>query len=425
MAQQNTTSTLDGLFKVVYGEGPVNAVPEVSIIQQEVKFQSADKIGKSYNFPVILSNEAGVTYLAAGSGVTTLNAAIAAQLKECTVDANQIIIRGQMDYEAAAKAVKSKESFKNASELLVENLMETGSRRLEMAFLYGRSATGLGTADSSVNASSTTTTVTMLAATWAPGIWSGTENGVVNFYKVSDDSLVSSGANADFVITSMNHANRTIVFTGTSTGISALDTALAAGDCYIHWKGAKSVEPIGIDKIITNSGSLFGIDAAAYSLWSGSSFSAGSAALTVAKILNAVSLGVSKGGLMEEASVLVSPKTFTNLSGTMTDLRRQNGGQKEDTGIGGFEKIQLMGPNGKLNVIPHPFVKEGEGFVVPFKRFKRIGSQEFSFETPGRSGELFLHVPDANAYELRLYGAQAIVCTHPAKCVKITAIVNS
>ena len=123
MAQQNTTSTLDGLFKVVYGEGPIRAVPEIAIIQKEVKFQQTEKIGKSYNFPVILSNEAGVTYLAAGAGVSTLNAAVAAQLKEASVDANQIIIRGQMDYEAAAKAVNSKESFKNASELLVENLL--------------------------------------------------------------------------------------------------------------------------------------------------------------------------------------------------------------------------------------------------------------------------------------------------------------
>lgn len=425
MAQYNTTSTLDGLFKVVYGDGPVKAVAEVAYLQKNIKFQSAEKIGKSYNFPVILSNEAGVTYIAAGAGVSTLNAAVAATVKEAVVDANQIIIRGQMDYEAAAKAVKSKEAFQNASELLVENLMDTGSRRLEMAMLYGRSATGLGTADSSANVSTTVTNVTMLAAGWAPGIWAGAENAIVNFYKVSDNSLISSAANADFVVTSVTYDTRVIKFTGTTTGISALDAALGTGDCYIHWKGAKDIEPIGIDKIITNSSTLFGIDASIYGLWAGTSYGAGSAALTVAKILNAVGFAVSKGGLMEEADVLISPKTFTNLSGTMTDLRRQNGGQKENTGIGGFENIVLMGPNGKLNVVPHPMVKEGEGFVVPLKKFKRIGSQEFSFETPGRSGELFLHVPDANAYELRLYGAQAIVCINPAKCVKITAIVNS
>jgi hypothetical protein len=412
------------LFKVVYGDGPIKAVAEVAYLQKNIKFQNADKIGKSYNFPVILSNEAGVTYLAAGAGVSTLNAAVAATVKEAVVDANQIIIRGQMDYEAAAKAVKSKEAFQSASELLVENLMDTGSRRLEMAMLYGRSATGLGTASSSTNVSTTVTNLNISALTWSPGVWAGSENAVINLYTVAGNTLVSSGTNADFVITSVDYANLKVKVTGTTTGITALDTALAA-PCYIHWKGARAIEPIGIDAIIANTGTLFGIDASVYGLWAGSTYSAASATLTIAKILNAVSAAVSKGGLMEEVDVLMSPKTFTNITGTMTDIRRQNGGIKETTGIGGFENLVLMGPNGKLNVVPHPMIKEGEAFIVPLKRFKRIGSQEFSFETPGRSGELFLHVPDANAYELRLYGAQAIVCVTPAKCVKITNIVNT
>lgn len=425
MAQYNTTSTLDGLFKIVYGEGPINAIPEIAVLQKKIAFKQSERIGKAYNFPVILSSEAGVTYLAAGAGVSTLNDAIAAQLKEASVDANQIIIRGQMDYEAAAKAVASKSAFKNASEMLVQNLMETAAARLEMAMIYGQSATGLGTADSSVNTNATTTVVTMLAAGWAPGIWSGKENALINFYKVSDDSLVSSSTDAIFTISVVDFTNRKLTVTGTATGISALDTALGAGDCYIHWKGAKGVEPVGLDKIITNAGTLFGISAATYALWSGSSYGFGSAAATTAKFLNMAGQAVAKGGLMEEADILVSPKTFTNVSGTMTDLRRQNGGVKETEGLAGFETIVLMGPNGKLNLVPHPMIKEGECFLVPMKRAKRIGTQEFSFETPGRKGELFLHVADKNAYELRLYSSQALIIEKPAQCVKGTAIVNS
>jgi hypothetical protein len=423
MAQQNTTSTLDGLFKVVYGEGPVNLVPEVAYLQKRIQFKEAEKIGKSYNFPVCLSQEQGVTYLAAGAGVSTLESSVAAVLKEASVDANQLVIRAQMDYEAAAKAQNSKVAFKNSSELLVENLMDTAGKRLEIAFLYGRSPTGIGTADSSSNVSATTTNVTMLAAGWGPGIWSGLEGASVNFYKVSDDTLVSSSADAVFTVTSINFSTRVIKFTGTATGISALDTALGAGDCYIHFKNAKSAEPYGIDKITLNSGSLFGIDGAVYGMWTGSSYSAGSAALTVAKILNAVSLAVGKGGLMEEADVLVSPKTFTNLSGTMTDLRRDDKGSKE--GLAGFESIKVYGPNGRLNVVSHGMIKEGEAFIVPMKRMKRIGSSEASFQTPGRKDEIFLHVPDANAYELRLYTAQAIIAEKPAQLVKITGITNS
>lgn len=425
MSQQNTVSTLDGNFKVLYGAGPVNVIPEVSIVQKKVNFEKADRIGKSYNFPVILTSEAGVTYLAAGSGVTTLNDSIAAQLKEASIDANQIIIRGQMDYEAAAKAVTSKAAFKNSTELMVMNLQETGSKRLEMAFLYGRSSTGLGVADTSVNASATQTVLTLTAASWAPGLWAGSENAVVNFYKTSDDSLISSGSDAIFEIDVVDFDNRKLTVTGTATGISALDTHLSSGDAYIHWKNAKSAEPYGLQKIITNTGSLFGIDASAYSLWTGSTYSFGSAAVTTAKLLNMASKAVSKGGLLGEADILMSPKSFMNLSGTMTDLRRQNGGQKETEGIAGFETITLMGPNGKLNIVPHPMIKEGECMLIPFKQVKRIGSQEFSFETPGRAGELFLHIPDKNAYELRMYTAQAIIVLKPAQCVYGSSIVNT
>lgn len=428
MAQQNTTSTLDGNFKVVYGEGPIDAIPEVAIIQKAIKFQQTERIGKSYNFPVILTSEAGVTYLAAGAGVQTLNNAIAAQLKEASVDANQIIIRGQMDYEAAAKAASgSKVAFKAATELLVENLMETGSRRLEIAFLYGQSATGIGTAASSANVNATNTLVALSAATWAPGIWAGLENATVQFSKVSDNTLVSSGAT--YTVVSVDYTLKKVKFSGLSADITALDIALAA-PCYITFQGAKTgtatwVEPVGMDKIILNAGTLFGIDASVYGLWGGSSYDFSAGVVSVAKLLNMAGLAVSKGGLMEEADILVSPKTYSNLSGTMTDLRRQNGGQKETTGIGGFESITLTGPNGKLNLVVHPMLKEGEIFLYPPKRFKRIGTQEFSFETPGRKGELFLHVPDKNAYELRLYGAQAIICTTPAKCVKGINIVNA
>lgn len=378
---------------------------------------------------MILSQENGVTYLAAGAGVSTLNASIAATLKEATVNANQIIVRGQMDYEAASKAVKSKESFMNASELLVENLMETAAKRLEASFIYGQSSTGILGIDSSSNTSTTVTVLTCLAAQWNPGVVAGAEGTRVQFW------VASSGAAAattnDFTITAVDFTNKKITVSGTATtGIGELDTSLGSADCFMTYYGAKTgtstwAEPVGLDKIITNSGSLFGIDASIYSMYSGSSYSAGSAALTVAKILNAAGLAVAKGGLMEEADVFLSPRTFANLSGSMTDLRRQNGGQNEKTGIGGFENIVLMGPNGKLNIVAHAMIKEGESFIVPLKRVKRIGSQEFSFETPGRSGELFLHVADANAYELRLYGAQQLVVTNPAKCVKITSITNS
>ena len=427
MSQENNTTSMDGYFKSVYGDGPVNAVPENSWLQKKVPFKKTNKIGKSYQFPVILTQEAGVTYIAAGAGSTSLVDSVAAVMQEAVVDANQIIVRGQMTYEAAAKAMESKEAFGNATELLVQNLMETASKRNEIAMIYGQSATGLGTIDTSTNTNTTTTVCTMLAAGWAPGIWAGLEGASLSAWKVSDNTAAAT--TNTFVVSAVDFANRKITVTGTATtGIGELDTSLGAGDCYFTFKGAKTgtstwVEPVGIDKIITNTGDLFSIDASVYALWSGSSYSFSSGVATVAKILNMVGQAVSKGGLMEEADLLVSPKTFMGLSGTITDLRRGTYGEKD--GIAGFETLSIYGPNGKLNIVPHAMIKEGECLGGPFaKRCKRIGSQEFSFETPGRKGEMFLNIPDKNVWELRLYGATQIVATAPAKFFKGTAIVN-
>lgn len=423
MAATNTVSTLDGFFKAVYGDSHIKAVPENLYLVKNVDFRESERIGKSYQVPVILSREHGVTYLAAGDGVTTLNDSVAAVSKNCEVPGSQIILRGQIDYEAAAKAQSSKAAFMNTSELLVKNLIESASNRLELMFLYG--ASGLGVASSSTNSSTTKTVVQLTTATWAIGIWSGMENALVNFYRVDTGALVSSGADSHFEVESIDPDNRRLTVVGTTTGITALDTMLNTTniDCDIYFKGAKGKECTGLDKIMTNSGSLFGIDASAFSLWKASSHSVGGA-LTMAKLLSATAKAVGRG-LREDVVVLVSPATWQNLNTNEAALRKYDSSYSAAKAESGFEAIRFHGQNGAIDVVSHAMVKEGEGFIFPKKRLKRVGATDLSFKTPGRQDEIFLHLPDKNAYELRIYGNQAIFSEAPAKMVKLTGIVNT
>lgn len=404
MAQVNTVTTLAGLFKTVYADSIVDLQPDNSILQKMVKFRETEKIGKSFDVPVILASEQGVTYAAAGDGAITLNSAVASTMKNASIDGNQIFIRGQIDYEAAAKAEKSTVAFKNGTSLLVENLMESASRRLEMSMLYGQK--GLATV-----ASLSSQVITITTGQMAAGIWAGMENAVIDVYQGATGSVRQAG----LVISSMDLDGRTLTVTGTTTGIVSGDT--------IYFKGAYGKEMAGLDKIITNTGSLFGIDASQYALWSGSSYSAGSAALTQAKLNSAVQKAVAKGGLNEDVVVLVNPLTWGNLNSDQSALRQYT--DKDPKAQNGFNEIVYLGMSGRVSVVAHPCIKESEAFVFPPKRLKRVGTQEFSFSTPGRSDEIFLHVPDSNSYELRLYASQALFCEAPAKCVKITGIVNS
>lgn len=405
MAQTNTTATLDGLFKAVYGESYVNLVPDNAILTKMVKFKEAERIGKSYQVPVLLAQEQGVTYLAAGDGVQTLNDSVAGVMKNCEVDGAQIILRGQIDYEAAAKASSSKVAFKNGTELLIENLIESGAKRLELAMLYGRS--GIGTVSSLASQ-----VITIQTSAFAAGIWSGLEGAVIDVYQGSSGTIRQAG----LVIASVDVDARTVTVTGTTTGIVNNDT--------IFFKGARGKECYGIDAIVTNTGSMFGIDASTFNLWKGSSYSAGSAALTMAKVLAAASKAVARG-LNEEAVVLVNPLTWANLNSDQAALRKYDDSYKSSQSENGFEAITYHAQNGSIKVISHPMVKEGEAFLFPPKRLKRVGATDLSFKTPGRQDEIFLHLQDKNAYELRLYANQAIFSEAPSRMVKITGIVNS
>lgn len=402
MATENTIATMDGLFKSIYGDSQIKLVPESNVILNLIKFRQSEKLGKDYKVPVLLANEQGATYLASGDGVVSLNSAVAMTQKEAVVNGAQLIMRGALDMESMSKAASAgKAAFKDATQLLVENLTDSASKRLELMFLYGRS--GLGTV-----ASLSSQVITLTAASFAMGIWAGMEGAAIDVYTSG-----GSVRQANLTITSVDLDNRTLTVSGTTTGIVSTDV--------IYFKGAYGKECYGLDAIITNSSSMFGIDASAYALWKGNTYSAGSAALTMAKVLSAVSKAIGKGGLNEEVVVLVNPDTWNNLNADQSALRQYINADNEAKN--GFEAITYKGPSGKINVIAHSYVKAGEAFVLPPKRIKRVGAQDLSFANP--TGEVFYPVADKNAYECKIYGNQSIFVETPAKCTKITGIVNS
>lgn len=417
-------SNLTGLFKEAYGDTVENLIPESALITKAVPFVQRDKeTGNLYHQPVIVSNEHGVTYATVDAGAFALNTAISMQMKDAQISGAQILLRSSLSYDAASRASNSKKAFVKATELLVQNMMESMVNRLEIACLYGGS--GLATCSSSANTNATTTVVQISTASWATGIWLGKETCKINFYNGS--SIISSGADSIFTISSVNVADRKLTVTGTATGITALDSDLAgagAGVTKIFFNGAKTNEMNGLDTIITNTGTLFNIDASAYNLWKGNSYSAGSAALTMGKILSAVSLAVQRG-LNEKVTVLLNPDTWTNVASDLAALRKFDGSYRREVAENGVEAIKFYHQNGEIELRGWNIVKEGEGFIVPFKRVKRLGSTDMTFKTPGREDEIFLHLPDNAGYELRCYTDQAIFLETPARATKITSIVNS
>jgi hypothetical protein len=418
-----TPTQLSGLFKEVYADRIEQLVPDVAKIVKLIPFVERDKEeGNKYHQPVILSNEHGITYAAAGAGAFALNNAIAMNMGDAQVQGSQMLLRAAMSYDAAAKASNSRKAFVKATELIVENMMESMTKRLEVAMLYGGSTTGLGTVASSANASGTSTVITVTTSQWATGIWAGMENAQIDFYGAS----VLKNTNAACTITAIDMDNRKLTITGNATDIGVLDTYFSANPnvAVIYFTGAFGNEMTGIDGILTNTGTLFNISAATYSLWKAASHSAASAALTMGKVLTAIAKPIQRG-LTEDVLMFTNPIGWGNLNADLSALRRLDGSYDKKKGENGVQGIVYHAQNGDIEIVSHPCVKEGDAFIFPAKKMQRLGAQDLSFKTPGREDEIFLHLPNNAGFELRLYTDQAIFCKAPARCVKITGIVNS
>ncbi len=314
--------------------------------------------------------------------------------------------------------------------MLLERMVSATSRRLEILMLYG----GKGLATTALTGSSEVTTnvkfiVAVTTATWADGIWAGAKNQTIQFYKVSDDSLISTGADSVFTIFSVDPVNRTLTVTCTATGGAALDTVLVDSPeaLNIFYNGAHGNEMTGLDAIVTNTTTLFNIDAATYDLWKGNSVSAASGPLTFSKLQTAVATAVGRG-LDEKVTALVNHKTWANLLTDQAAARRFDSSYSKTKAEAGSESLVFHSQNGAMEVVSHPCVKEGEAFVLPINRLRRIGagtSDMMFMPQSATNEEYFQYVPGFNSYEIRLYSNQAIIDELPARIVKITSIVNS
>lgn len=421
MAAVTTPTQLDGLFKMVYGESIENLIPESSILTKMIDFVPADReTGNKYNQPVVLSQEHGVTYAASSAGAFALNSAVAMTMGNAQLEGSQILLRSSLSYDAAAKASNSKKAFATATGVLVENMMESITKRAELSLLYGQATTGIGNPSSAAGGTSTTAVVTITTASWAAGIWAGTENAEVDIL----DAGVKVNTNAALVVTSVDLDARTILVTGNSTDITAIKAITYTTADAIVFRGALNNEMAGLDKIITNTGSLFGINAGTYNLWKGNSYSVGSGDLTFGKVVLGLSSAVSRG-LKGRVALICNPVTWENLNDDLAALRHYDQSYKpKDLEIGG-EVIKYHYQGGIIEIYSHIFVKQGEAFAFPINKLVRLGAQDISFKTPGKGGEMFRELSDNAGYELRVYTDQALLARCPAQCVKYTNIVNS
>ena len=413
-------ASIIGDFKERYNtKGIQDAIPESRVIIKNVEFDKATLVGNAFHTPVILSDEAGFTYAANNAGNYALNGPISLNVPDAQVRPAQITLVSQIAYDALSQSLGSGAAFLSATKLITKRMIDSMSKRVELAALYAGKGLGATALTGSSSVSATSEIVAFTQQSWSDGIWAGTVNNQVQFY--NGVTLISSGADSVFTITAVNPTLRTLTVSGSATGITALNTNVVTTPITldIYFNSAFGNEMTGIDKILTNTGTLFNIDAAVYDLWKSNVLDNSAGKLTFLSLQNAVAVAVGRG-LDTTVDVLINPKVWANLVTSQSGARRFDSSYKKAVMENGAEKLTFYSQNGTMNITPSLYVKEGDAFILPFDTYQRIGSMDIEFmpQVMG-SDEFFQYVPGFNAYELRLWTNQQIFCTLPARSAKV------
>ena len=416
MATAHSTSTLEGIFKRVYDNKVRFIYPNGVRVIKDVPFRGGDKRpGESFNAAITLVFENGFTYLAPGAPIQTLQPAAVGETKRAAVDGFQVILRSQVDYETIAKAsTAGPRAFVQSTKHIVTNMANSFRKRQEIEAIYGQADLGV------VQSVPAADTIQITAASWAPGIWAGAEQAVVDILNTG----LTAVDDAAITVLSVDFTLRRIQFT------NPLAVAVGAGD-RIFWVGAVITpfpthqSAIGIHEILAQTtGTLFNIDVAAFTLWRANETDAGGSALDMDHIQEAVARIVEKGGGEGRLCLYVSTATWVDLIGDLAALRRFQRGDGNARYEAGAEAITFWTQSGPVEIKPSIFIKGGFAYLLDLGAWSRIGAQDFAFGDPAER-QVFHRLEEKNGYDARAYANQSVFCDAVGHNTLITNIVNS
>lgn len=424
MAQPYTLSnTANGWFKEIYADNAEWLIKQSSLMTNLIGFEKKDAIGNAFNVSVNLTAANGVTYAGPTLDAFALEEAVAAENKNVQVQGYNLVNRSKIGYQAAAAAMNNKQSFGSATKYMVKALLEETTRRLEVEFLYGQSGIGASIVQVAPVALGVIT-VTINAQDWSY-IWVGKKNTKIQVY--TDGGVLLAGTTY-FTVQAVNTTTRTVQLLETVAGEAAtLAAALAALGAGVklnyYFKGQFGQSMAGLKKILTNTGTLFGIDASQYELWAGNTVSVGGD-LTFEAFQDGLAQASGKGGFMGKAIAFVSPNSWADLNGDQAALRMYDSSYKSSEATNGFKALSFNSFNTEVEIYSHSMVKWGDAFMFPKDMVKRVGATDITFNNPldYENQKFFLELGENAGAEIRTYANQAIFMYAPAQGVYFSNI---
>ena len=430
MADVYDTTSLDHITKTKFAPAIQDTIPPGALFFSKLGMLPNGNLGKTYQQPVEMVLPQGMTYAAPNSGPFDIEDMQPGSMETAEVNASQFLFADAISYEEEAKAKqKGDGAYTAAVGRVVERAMKAFTKRVNLSFMYGGTQVGVIESRGSTTGPDSdglySRALVIYAKDWASGIWLGMKRAKVDVRTTSGSVgalyAASTKRNASVLkVANVSVVNRTITVIGTQADCNAI----AVDDCLV-FAGAYGKEPMGLDRITTNSGVLFGIDAADYEeQWAGNVYDVGGRELTLRRLYEGQNGPVAKGLEDVDVAMLLNPLTFANLLANETALKRYYDAQSEAKN--GFKSLKFQGQHGIIEFLPDINVKQGEAFCGPMDTMKKLGAQDITMQAPGRKdGEFWKPIEKKAGYEMRLYANLGLFCSVPGRWVKYTNIVNA
>lgn len=435
MAQVSGPDVLN-LFKNVYGKLNDNILPETQPLQKALPFAEKQRTGEQYIEGVVLTNEVGITMSASGD-LFELNPAVAGVVKQASVAPYVMVLPSVLPWSMASRSNGSEQAFYNATKFLVKNNLRSHARFREIMYLYGQSAALLGYVSyatatyrgaSFVNGTGTLTLPSGSTITFTNGI--NTSNGPsgTNYILLAPGQFASGfWVSMEGVKVNQVDTNGVVVATGklvsvqNSLGYIGVNfTPIAASSTTSHrlcFDGMETNQStVGIQNILSTTGTLFGIPTQSYSLWQSNLQNFNNTQFTLAKYNQAVANLSNVSALEGELVTYLNPRSWATITNNAAGLRMLDDSYKPSEFETGFESISFKSQNGKSTFVAHRCVKEGDSFSLYLPCWSISGSAQVSFSIPGmpNAGQLIFPLENQAGYAFRSYSDTYIFCNAPA-----------
>jgi len=428
MGQQTNTDVVD-LFKEVYGEHN-DLLPDDNHLAKFIPFSEKGKVGENYNESVTLTHETGFT-LSDTTDAFELNPARAGTVKQAQVTPYISVLPSIVPWGVISRSQGGgKKAFFDATKYIVKNNLKSHFKLLEILRLYGRSSKLLGyvsyaTRDyRGVSFTAGTGTLTLKDAStlaftsginaaskaillrpgdFAAGIWVGMEGVKVN--QVNSSGVIVASGTLLGVNAPLGYI--TVDFTPVSASSTTSHRL-----CFDGMQASKDM--LGIHNILNNSGTLFNIPTAGYSLWQGNVVDVKSRKFGMEVFQDGIAEMVNRGGMEGDLDIFVNPRSWADVVTAEAGLVTHDAHYKPTKVVNGFSGAEYHSQNGKATFHSHRMVMEGDAFALCKDTWSRSGSAEASFEVPGMSQEIIFPLQNQAGYAFRSYADQYIFCHRPA-----------